>query len=343
MLEPEAGDRDGRLKSALKTAGRRFLQGGGIVGAVAGAVEGAVDPATNEREAQQRQRAQDRALAGELLGSEKEHAALELAQQKPGLERDKVQNKRRYDDWRMKSSDRKQDTAENYVRWRMADGDARARSREGRDELMREWRLHIQPEQFDRALSQRGEQFDRLFEQRDDHLTRRLSQQQRQFDQTFGLNVDNYLERVRHNLTGEAKDRFDIATRDRIPRLKAIHTDIERWQRRKADGSTRAGEADDYILELQQEANGLASQIEAVREAVLSGSSTPLLPAPNNATPVRPNARRGTAAVRTPAAGGAYSGQRIPRANLKAAAERLGVGSESEAERIIKREGGTVY
>lgn len=42
-------DHNGRLKSAAINAGRRYLRGGGLIGAITGAVEGAVDPGVDER------------------------------------------------------------------------------------------------------------------------------------------------------------------------------------------------------------------------------------------------------------------------------------------------------
>ncbi len=275
-------DRNGRLVSTLMGVARGFSRGG-LIGAAAEGIRSGIAPNADERLLRDARKVRTTARIGQLntqrkadADYEQSAAQTEYLRARPGIEAGKSEAKRKYDEWRMKSGDRKQDSAAAYIEWKKQNGDRNATTAEGRLALAEEWRTVIQPEQFERT-----------FDQREDHFNRTQQATQRRFDQTFGLNIDKFIEGQRHSLVGESQKSFDVATKDRIPRLKAIHVEIERWQRRKAEGSTRAGEADNYISELQGEALQIAGQIEAVREAVLSGGSAPQLPAPNNAAPVR--------------------------------------------------------
>lgn len=279
-------DRNGKVTSVLQGLGRGFLRGG-VMGAAAEGIRSGFAPNADERIARDEKKGKVIARMGRantLRKADDEHeqssAQTEWLRKRPDIEAGKVDLKRRYDEWRMSSTNRRQDSLEAYREFMMTLGDRRASTAEGRLDLEREWKTIIQPGQFERT-----------FGQREDHFTRRQNQQQRQFDQTFGLRVDDYIEKQRHNLVGESQKTFDVAVKGRVERLKSIHTEIERWQKRKADNSTRPGEADEYISDLQAEALGLAGQIEAAREMVLSGTPAASTghPAPSLAPPVRRN------------------------------------------------------
>ena len=302
MLEAPRADKNGRVMSALKTGGRRALRGlaqGGIGGAIGaglfGVVEGAVRPSTDEEFGRAADLNRDHALVGELNKVEKEKAGLALARQKPALERDRFNLKRQYDEWRIKSGNRKQDSAEAYKDFQMELGDRRALTSEGRLALAREWQ-GIRQDQFGQTYDQRERQYLRQDEDRD--LGR--ADQQRRFDQTFGLNLDRFEETKRRGLTGDSLKTFGVATKGRVERLRAIHTEIERWNKRKGENTTRPETANENISSLQAEALQLSDQIEAAREAALAGVaapaaaagggggvSAPRVPAPSLARPVR--------------------------------------------------------
>jgi len=142
------------------------------------------------------------------------------------------------------------------------------------------------------------------------------------FDKTFGLGVARYQESVRSRLSSEAKRSFDVETKGHFDRGKAIEKEIADLERRKGQNLIRASEANPRIDALRAEAVELSNKIESSRSKY--GASV-----------------TGGGRSAAPAGGGAYKGQRIPRANLKAAASRLGVSTEAKAERIILREGGT--
>jgi hypothetical protein len=321
LLEAPRADGNGRLMSALKTGGRRFLQGiahggglgGGLGAAAVGMVEGAVRPSSDERFAQADDLNRDRALVGELNKVQKEKAVVELAKQKPGLERERVSLKQKYDQWRMSSGDRKQDSAESYKNFMMELGDRRALTSEGKLELAREWQ-GIRQEQFGQTFDQR----ERFEGGRNDDRDAQREQRQRQFDQTFGLNLDRFEETKRRGLTGDSLKTFGVATKGRVERLRAIHTEIGVWNRRKGENTTRPETANENISALQNEAFELDGQIEAAREAALAGVaapaagggvSAPRVPAPSLARPVRrsmpggrvPSAPRSAAPARTEA------------------------------------------
>ena len=96
-------DRDGRVKSALKEAAFRFLNGGGIVGAVTGAIHGAVAPNIGERRQRNREiqrvtdeQAQERAqqdwytkMQDAQAGTEIKLANAEYLRARPGIEADR--------------------------------------------------------------------------------------------------------------------------------------------------------------------------------------------------------------------------------------------------------------
>lgn len=175
-LEPKPTDHNGRLKSTLIGLGRGALDGfihGGLGGAIGGAAVGgishAADPSLDERHAQNQNFADDRADAARVLGAEDARSKTRLGAAnadyaelvKPTVARGGLDVKRKayehkvaYDSWRMKSGDRKQDTAENYIEWRMKNGDRRATTAEGQLELRREWVEVIQPAQFDRRQTE---------------------------------------------------------------------------------------------------------------------------------------------------------------------------------------------
>jgi hypothetical protein len=142
--------------SRIKSIGLGLLRGwaqGGLPGLIFGGVSHAADPTLDEQYAQRRDLARyDDRIAAEsagqkLLGDLREQQAdigvkeanREWLLQKPGIEQAKAEQKRRYDEWRMRSQDRKADTYENFLRWRMEDGDRRAATAEGQLELRREW------------------------------------------------------------------------------------------------------------------------------------------------------------------------------------------------------------
>jgi hypothetical protein len=334
-LEGAPRDNNGLLRSMGASAQRAAR--GGFPALLGGLIGGAVDRSADEQAAYAENMARGREQVGVVNALARDGASAELAMQKPDLERQKVDLKRRYDTWRIQSGNRKQDSLEAYRDFMATLGDRRTQTAEGQLELAREYRTVIQPEQFDRTYNQRVAQFDQLFNQRESQFTRRQSQQQRQFDQTFGLNVDKYLEGARHNLAGEGLKTFDVATKDRIPRLKSIYSEIERWQKRSAANEVTPSVANDTIEELQAEAMQIASQIEAVRDAVLSGASAPALPAPNNATPVRPNARRGAAAVRPLPSATRSAAPMLNESDIRAHAAREGLNADELVRRARAR------
>ncbi len=161
-------DHNGRAKSALLGALRGFAAGG-LGGALYGAASHAIDPSLDEAFAQRQNLAHEQGALDQVLHNREDVAKVRLgeanadymANVRPevalgGLDvkRDALTEKSLYDNWRMRSGDRKQDTADSYIAWRKLNGDRRADTADGRLELDREWRTQIQPQQFDRRMSE---------------------------------------------------------------------------------------------------------------------------------------------------------------------------------------------
>jgi hypothetical protein len=313
-LEGAPEDKNGRWKSAGLGVLRGFAQGG-LGGALTGGIIGAVKPGWDEATAYDAELERQRGIVSRVgaiskgqLDREGQRADIELKKIKPALETEKLSLKRAYDRWRIQSGNRKQDSAEAYKDFMMELGDRRALTAEGRLQLAREWQ-GIQQEQFGQTINQR----ERFEGGRNDDRDAQREQRQRQFDQTFGLNLDRFEETKRRGLTGDSLKTFGVATKGRVERLRAIHTEIERWNKRKGENTTRPETANENISELQSEALQLSDQIEAAREAALAGVAAPAaagggvaaprVPAPSLARPVRrsmPGARVPSAAAAQP-------------------------------------------
>jgi hypothetical protein len=122
----------------------RGLARGGLGGAIVGGLRGVIDKSADEKDARleaipqsdaniERQFGQRKAISD--LGNQqsvmaRRNAEIPYLLSRPELERDKFEQKRSYDAWRMKSGDRKADTYENYIQWKMENGDRTTTTRE---------------------------------------------------------------------------------------------------------------------------------------------------------------------------------------------------------------------
>jgi hypothetical protein len=144
-----AGGFGGRLKAGLKLAGISALRdlatnglGGGLGGAITGLAMGAARPEMNAQIRRQGEIGANDAnlqrqfgiaktqtgLANDQSVIARRNAEIPYLEARPQLEADKLQAKRDYDSWRMKSGERKADTYDNFIKWRMENGDQRLAS-----------------------------------------------------------------------------------------------------------------------------------------------------------------------------------------------------------------------
>lgn len=381
MLEAPRSDGNGRVKSALKTAGLRALSGlarGGVGGAIAGslygAVEGGMRPETDERLGQQRELAEDAARAGEFSRMEKDK--LDREDQRAG-----IGVKRAQEDYYRTTKKEQAAATENARRQRLVIQNLGLRRGQKLDpinnpkdaELLRRAALvgiSVDPDEWNNAAGNlvavtvvdpnNPTQTRRAFFNKatqeivadagqtgyvqpvgDDGMTaaqraamedRRKEAEARQgrFDKVFSLGLERFGEQVRRGMTADAQKIFNVQTDGLFQQLNAVHARIKDYETRAAENKMPPEVAKERTAALQAEALSLGEEIESARARALGGMTA-------GGRVAAPGANRAPAA-----GGGAYSGQRIPRANLKTAAQRLGV-SEAEAERVIRSQGGTVY
>lgn len=331
LIAPKPKDHNGRLKSALITAGRGAIAGlarGGLGGAIGGAIGGgaygAIKPSADERYAQDRDTQRDQTLVSDLINVRRASSQEKLARANAdymanvrpqvavgGLElkRNALADKQLYDAWRMASGDRKQDSAESYVEWRMANGDQRAATEEGRLDLEREWRTEIQPKQFERRQGE-IERHDVVGE-------------------TQG--ATRLAETGRHNVATET----NAAARSGKPDVKGASSAVSRFnslttriERARATGNRRM--ADALTGERDSLERSMRTQYGHLLDDDDKGKPTVLRAQPRAATQ-----------------GGAYAGQRMRRANLSAARETLNArgyhfATDADAEAFLRSQGAMI-
>jgi hypothetical protein len=146
----------------------------------------------------------------------------------------------------------------------------------------------------------------------------------------LGLSSDRLHLQMSNGLGAQAKRAFDLKTKGLFEQRRQLETQINALRTRAAKREISPAELERRTSELQGKVDGLTGQIDGARSEALGSMSTApgSLPVFNNA-PAVPRAGR-------------YTGQRMPKANLPAAAKALGM-SEPEAKAYIEREGGVIY
>lgn len=371
-----AQDTNGRAKSGVKLAARMFLDnfprgglGAGVRGAVAGGVLGVADPASDERYGQQRRAAgYQRELAG-VRANEKAGRDLEEQRASTRLKNEQADHWAQRPDadrrkalaaegkaeqariFRVLSSlkGQKLDPANPRHAKLIADADAAGipvdpdsfnaskgnvvryprvdpanpsrtqvveRNLVTGEETVLGQAGYVAPRDasgMTAAEVKAAEDRDRAFGALQEHRAA-----------TLGLATDRLREQMLNGLSGRASREFTTATKGTFERRKQLDQDIEALRKRAASYLEDPKVAAQRIAEMERERDGLTERIEAERTKALGAMSG----APGSSTSgARP---------------GRFSGQRMPRANLPAAAKSLGL-SEQDAEALIVREGGVIY
>lgn len=377
-----ATDGNGWFKSLLKHGGQGFLEGltrggvpGAIMGGVGGAVAGAVDKSSDERYDQQRRVGRYQRQRGELVQREGEQLKLDdaragvrlknaqagYAERRPDIDAAKADERRLKDErariFRVLSSlkGQKLDPADPRVRQLQTDADRAdvpfdvESFNNSKGNVVRYTR--VDPEHPERTqevernvvtgeetvLGQRGYQATRGADGRttaevktDEDRDRAYEATQEYRKQLLSMAGDRFQLALTNGLSAGAAREFNVATAGLQQRVGQIRTQIEGWRSKAKAFTVDPAEAERRIQELEAQADPLLQQIEDARTRALGQMSSPGLPS-TRTTPAPSGGRTGR-----------YAGQRMPRANLPAAAKALGL-SESEAEALITREGGIVY
>lgn len=142
----------GRLGAGGKRFAKSFLRGEGVLNAAAEGIEGIANPDSNAKERLMRRQAENNKIFTGEIGRRKVETDIEGDQTMNDLRRaqvedlplrreqaaQKIANKQEYDQWRMKSGDRKADTYENWLEWRKANGDNTLKTRQEYQEWQRD-------------------------------------------------------------------------------------------------------------------------------------------------------------------------------------------------------------
>ncbi|HEX8503717.1 MAG TPA: hypothetical protein VF659_24240 [Pyrinomonadaceae bacterium] len=151
--------------------------------------------------------------------------------------------------------------------------------------------------------------------------------------QLLGLSSARLEEQMRNGLSGRAAREFATATRGLFERRRQVESQIADFRKRAAALLVNPADAERRIAELEKERGALTSQIDGARTSALGAMAGGPPPAAGSGSE-----SSGSESSRP----GRFAGQRMPRANLPAAAKTLGL-SEQDAEALIRREGGIIY
>ena len=159
---------------------------------------------------------------------------------------------------------------------------------------------------------------------------------------TERLAADNYRRSLSNDLRGRARDAFNVETKGLVEEARRLHSDLDRWRKRKAEMSVMPATADTQIDSLEARLSEIGAEMDAARERALSSFGV----SPSNRT-TQGGRSAGAGASASAALGSASSTKgRISRANLSRVREQnpqLKGKSDAEVESALRAEGYEVY